>query len=255
MRSSLEYCGAIWDPSGKEEEDSSEVIQQRAARWVRGAYGVVFVTVPLCDLSWLNLAYRQWSQHLCLFYKILHSALDIPPGSIDIPQHTDRTTRSSHPWKLNRVSASDRHSPLWKATVIWRIPQWNRLSIGTVGANSLITFKSWLSARPWAEVCTLQPSVYCLIRGGQPTSAGLLVDYQSRSRLECSSCICGGSRLLRKSCFTGQLSHLTPQLSPPTPIGIFYSSRRTPINLWDWKWDWFCFTYSGTHLERPWKSH
>ena len=101
--------GAIWDPSGKEETYSLDVIQRRAARWARGAYGVVSVTALLCDLGWLSLADRRQNQRLCLFYKILYSALDIPPGSMNITRHTGHTIRGSHLWKLNRVSASDRH--------------------------------------------------------------------------------------------------------------------------------------------------
>ena len=146
VRPPLEYCGAIWDPSGKEEANSLEVIQWGAARWAHGTYGVVSVMALLRDLGWLSLADQQRNHHLCLFYKMLHGALDIPPGSMNITRHTGRTTRGSHPWKLNRVSASDRHFPLWKAIVIQTIPHWN--SISTVGADSLITFKSRLSAKP-----------------------------------------------------------------------------------------------------------
>ena len=148
VRSSLEYCGAIWDPSGKEEIDSLEVIQRRAARWARGAHGIISITALLRDLGWLSLADRRRNQRLCIFYKILHGDLDIPPDSIDITRHTGRTTRGSHQWKLNRISAGDRHSPLWKATVIRTIPEWNSLSSGTVAADSLVTFKSRLSATP-----------------------------------------------------------------------------------------------------------
>ena len=148
VRSSLEYCGAIWDPSGKEEIDSLEVIQRRAARWARGAHGIISITALLRDLGWLSLADRRRNQRLCIFYKILHGDLDIPPDSIDITRHTGRTTHGSHQWKLNRISAGDRHSPLWKATVIRTIPEWNSLSSGTVAADSLVTFKSRLSATP-----------------------------------------------------------------------------------------------------------
>ena len=40
VRSSLEYCGSIWDPTVKQEVDMVEVVQRRAARWARGAYYV-----------------------------------------------------------------------------------------------------------------------------------------------------------------------------------------------------------------------
>ena len=90
-------------------------------------------------LGWLSLADRRQNQRLCLFYKILHGALDIPPASIDITYHTGRTTPGSHKWKLNRVSASDKHSPLWKATVPRTIPEWNKLSSETVSADSALS--------------------------------------------------------------------------------------------------------------------
>ena len=139
VRSSLEYCGAIWDPSGKEEIESLEVIQRRAAHWTRGAHGIISVTALLRDLRWLSSVDRRQNQRLCLFHKILHGALDIPPASIDITYHTGRTTRGSHQWKLNRVSASDKHSPLWKAAVPRTMPECNKLNSETVSADSLIT--------------------------------------------------------------------------------------------------------------------
>ena len=41
VRSSLEYCGAIWDTTSKDEADRLEMIQRRAARWARGAHGII----------------------------------------------------------------------------------------------------------------------------------------------------------------------------------------------------------------------
>ena len=37
IRSCLEYCGSIWDPTVKEEIDRLESVQRRAAHWARGA--------------------------------------------------------------------------------------------------------------------------------------------------------------------------------------------------------------------------
>ena len=59
VRSSLDYCGAIWDPTVKAEADQLEAVQRRAARWARGSYGIVSVTALLKDLQWLNLADRR----------------------------------------------------------------------------------------------------------------------------------------------------------------------------------------------------
>ena len=44
VRSSLEYCGSIWDPTVKQEVDMVEVVQRRDARWALGAYGIISVT-------------------------------------------------------------------------------------------------------------------------------------------------------------------------------------------------------------------
>jgi hypothetical protein len=49
VRSSLEYCGSIWDPTVKQEVDMVEVVQRRAARWARGAYGIISVTALLSE--------------------------------------------------------------------------------------------------------------------------------------------------------------------------------------------------------------
>ena len=148
VRSSLEYCGAIWDPSAKDEIDSLEIVQRRAARWARGARGIISVTGLLRDLGWHSLADRRRNQRLCLFYKLLHGDLDLPPESVDINLHQGRATRGSHQWKIVRPSAADRQSPLWKSTVLRTIPEWNNLSPETVNADSITSFKSRLSANP-----------------------------------------------------------------------------------------------------------
>ena len=148
VRSSLEYCGAIWDPTVKGEIDRIEAVQRRAARWDRGAHGIISITALLRDLGWLSLADRRRNQRLCLFYKILNGELNITPESIDINLAPGRSTRHTHKWKLQRQSASDKHSPLWKSPVLRTIPEWNTLSAHTVGADSTFTFKSRLSAAP-----------------------------------------------------------------------------------------------------------
>jgi len=124
VRSSLEYCGAIWDPSAKDEIDSLEIVQRRAARWARGARGIISVTGLLRDLGWHSLADRRRNQRLCLFYKLLHGDLDLPPESVDINLHQGRATRGSHQWKIVRPSAANRQSPLWKSTVQRTITEW-----------------------------------------------------------------------------------------------------------------------------------
>ena len=147
VRSCLEYCGSIWDPTVKAEIDMLEIVQRRAARWARGAHGIISVTALLNDLGWESLADRRRNQRLCLFYKILHGGLHIPPDDIDLKFST-RPTRTSHSWKLQRITGKDKHSPLWKGTISRTIPEWNNLSTSAVGADSFTTFKSQLSSTP-----------------------------------------------------------------------------------------------------------
>ena len=77
LRSTLEYCGAVWDPTTQEEENQLEMVQRKAARWSRGARGIVSATELLNDLGWQKLANRRKQQRLCLFYSILYGHLYI----------------------------------------------------------------------------------------------------------------------------------------------------------------------------------
>ena len=75
VRSTMDYCGAIWDTTVKEECDRLEIVQRRATRWARGAKGIISVTGLLKDLDWIPLADRRWLQRLGLFYKIINGKL------------------------------------------------------------------------------------------------------------------------------------------------------------------------------------
>ena len=112
----------------------------------------------------------------------LHRALDIPSVSIDNTYHTGRTTCGSHQSRLNRVIASDKHSPLWKVTVPRTIPEWNKLSSEIVRDDWLLLRVGYLPTLRQI-LRTIQPSGFCLIRGGQPSlEAGSPADYTYRSR-------------------------------------------------------------------------
>ena len=76
-RSALDYAGAIWDPTNKSESDKIERVQNRGARWVRGARGIISITALLKDLNWVPMVDRRRNQRLCLFYKLLDRSIDI----------------------------------------------------------------------------------------------------------------------------------------------------------------------------------
>ena len=143
----MEYCGAIWDTTVKEECDRLELVQRRAARWARGAKGIISVTALLKDLDWLPLADRRRHQRLGLFYKIINGQLQVSEHTVDIKRSKSRT-RQSNSLTLVRKSGRDKHSPFWKGTILRTIPEWNRLSDHTATADSFTTFKSRLAAAP-----------------------------------------------------------------------------------------------------------
>ena len=165
VRSTLNYCGSIWDPSVQGEIQKLEMIQNQGARWVRGARGVLSVASLLRDLGWLSLVDRRLNQRLCLFYKLLNNIIDVNIDELDIQllKNSDsRKTRGYHPNKIVRQRASEKNSPLWTSTVFRTIPQWNNLSPASLEAGSITIFKSQLSPDRSAHLPT---SVLCLVRG------------------------------------------------------------------------------------------
>ena len=109
VRSSLEYCGAIWDMTIKDEADRLDMIQRRADRWARGAHGVISVTALLWDLNWQALEDRRCNQRLTLFYKILNDHINIPLESVNLIRSASRT-RKTHRGILNRECGRHKHS-------------------------------------------------------------------------------------------------------------------------------------------------
>ena len=151
VRSTLDYSGAIWDSTVDKEILKVERVQNRGARWVRGARGIISITALLKDIGWVSVATRRRNQRLCLFYKLLNQAIDVNVSELGLEQLKDsgaRTVRGRHPNQLTRRSASNRHSPLWSGTVLRTIQDWNRLPVAALTAGSITTFQSQLKLHP-----------------------------------------------------------------------------------------------------------
>ena len=148
VRSQVDYCASIWDPTLKRDINELERVQRKAARWVKGCvYGEVSVTGLLRDLKWQSLADRRRDQRLTLLYKILFNYINIPPESVDI-HYSNRTPRGDkNPLNLNRPSASRKSSPLWTSSIYRTIPEWNSLPASFAEADSVTAFKSQLASR------------------------------------------------------------------------------------------------------------
>ena len=74
VRPSLEYCGTVWDPHTAAAAQKVEMVQRRAARWVKNDYvQTSSVTNMLAELKWRELSQRRADARLCLLYKIKKS--------------------------------------------------------------------------------------------------------------------------------------------------------------------------------------
>ena len=146
VRSQLEYCATVWDPTLKKDLNSLEQVQRKAVRWACGEYGVVSVTTLLEKLGWRELA--DWQRHQCLtlIYKTFHGLIAIPPDTISISRASRPAHGSRNHDNLQRPRASDKHSPLWHSFSFRTIPEWNNMPVSIAEADSLSTFRSRLEA-------------------------------------------------------------------------------------------------------------
>ena len=103
VRPILEYASAVWDPHQQYLINNIEMVQRRAARWVKQDYRQTSSSVSnmLYDLQWSTLHERRKCCRLTTFYKFLHQ----DPPDINIPRHylfhcLPYSTRMSHRHRL-----------------------------------------------------------------------------------------------------------------------------------------------------------
>ena len=89
VRPSLEYATMVWYPHQQYLINSIEMVQRRAARWVKQEYSMTTsVTAILNNLEWNLLSKRRQFSRLTLFFKFLHQ----DPPVIRISQHYPPST-------------------------------------------------------------------------------------------------------------------------------------------------------------------
>ena len=101
VRSFLEYSAPIWHPHQKYNSDKLEMVQRRAARFVKGRYGMYeSVTQMLEELTWVPLSKRCENARLILFYKIINNLAMVPHSCLE---KADRRTRKKHNLKFRHI--------------------------------------------------------------------------------------------------------------------------------------------------------
>ena len=144
VRSTMEYCGAIWDPFLQKDVNALERVQRRGARFVRNKYlQTESVTKLLEELGWEDLAKRRLNSRLTIIYKIMNGHVAVPAEDLYITRSHQRT-RATNNAKLQTIRATTREYQ--HATIPRTIPHWNRLPQAAIDANNTTEFKAVISS-------------------------------------------------------------------------------------------------------------
>ena len=138
VRPQVEYASSVWNPHTRQNISKIEMVQRRAARWVKHDYSThSSVSNMLADLGWRSLKNRRIDSQLVMFYKIVHGyvAIDIPPY-FEKPQ---RYTRHMHPLSFRQIhtKATYYQKAFYPATIVL----WNRLPADIVLRADLDSFR------------------------------------------------------------------------------------------------------------------
>ena len=81
------------------------MVQRRAARFVKGRYGMYeSVTQMLEELTWVPLSKRRENARLILFYKIINNLAMVPHSCLE---KADGGTRKKHNLKFRHIGYVD----------------------------------------------------------------------------------------------------------------------------------------------------
>ena len=144
VRPHLEYASSAWDPHLEKDIHRLEMVQRRAARFVRRDYRrTTSVTHLLAELQWPLLSERRTNSRLTLFYKAENNLCSI---SLDHLQRPTRHTRSADGTTFRTLSA---HTNTYKYSFFPRtVIDWNSLSSDIRSKPSIQSFQSALSRAP-----------------------------------------------------------------------------------------------------------
>ena len=142
IRSFLEYSATVWHPHQKYNSDKLEMVQRRAARFVKGRYGMYeSVTQMLEELTWVPLSKRRENARLILFYKIINNLAMVPDSCLE---KADGRTRKKHNLKFRHIGYNV--DPYRQSSIFPKcISAWNGLAQEIAEANTLDLFKSKLA--------------------------------------------------------------------------------------------------------------
>ena len=139
VRSFMEYSATVWDPYQKFNVDKIEMVQRRAARFVKGKYRrTESVTLLLDSLGWPSLARRRSDARLILFYKVINNLAAVPYEHLLEDAYKGTRRNHSHKFRQIRYQTSQYGQSFFPKT----ISAWNQLEIADL--PSIDMFKAEL---------------------------------------------------------------------------------------------------------------
>ena len=98
----MEYDAIDWDPYQKYNSDKVEMVQSRAARFVKSRYSrYSSVSDMLDELKWPPLSQRAQEARLIMFYKIINGLAQVPFEGVLIEAY--KGTRRKHNMKFRQI--------------------------------------------------------------------------------------------------------------------------------------------------------
>ena len=98
VRSFVDYASAVWDPHQKFNQVKLEMVQRRAARFVKSRYKRTdSVTAMLNKLGWPILSKRRKDARLILFYKVINNLAQVPHEHI-LTKAYEGTRKKNYYW-------------------------------------------------------------------------------------------------------------------------------------------------------------
>ena len=139
VRPIMEYASCVWDSHSKRNIDKLEMVQRRAAWFVKGDYNrASSVTAMLADLEWNTLQQRRMQSKTVMLYRVVHQLVSIPVTPFLIPIRASRCHNMRYAIPRSTVN-SHLYSFFPSAIRIW-----NKLPTSTVSAQGLETFRDQL---------------------------------------------------------------------------------------------------------------
>ena len=148
VRPKLEYCSTIWDPHHADKVKKVEMVQRRAARFVkniphRRTGPQPSVTAMVNELGWETLQERRHNNRCQLLYKVKNGLVEVPTE-----YHPVSKTRESRGCHSKQYVTYQTDIDSFKYSFLPRtVLDWNKLPRTVVEAESLVDFKRRLTSR------------------------------------------------------------------------------------------------------------